>query len=172
MAIYKVLRYPDERLRTECVPVTEFDDEFRKTADDMFETMYKNDGVGLAAPQVNIHRRFVVIDCSEDRSAKLVLANPVIVSRSGTASIDEGCLSIPEFRAKVKRSEKVHVRAQDRYGKEFELDADGLLAICIQHELDHLDGKLFIDYLPQFKKDRALKLMRKIEKEEREEGKR
>ena len=104
MAIYKVLRYPDERLRTECVPVTEFDDEFRKTADDMFETMYKNEGVGLAAPQVNIHRRFVVIDCSEDRSAQLVLANPVIVSKTGTASIDEGCLSIPEFRAKVKRN--------------------------------------------------------------------
>ena len=143
MSVLQVLHIPDERLRKVAKPVEEVNAEIQRIVDDMFETMYAEEGIGLAATQVDIHQRIIVIDVSENRDERLVLINPELLEKSGETGIEEGCLSIPEQRALVPRAEKVKIRALDRDGKPFELEADGLLAICIQHEMDHLVGKLF-----------------------------
>ncbi len=154
MALLPILRYPDPRLHTRAAPVREVDDAIRKLVADMAETMYEAPGIGLAATQVDVHQRVVVIDVSEDKSALLALINPEIIARSGEQVCEEGCLSVPGIYDKVTRSEHVTVRALDQQGKPFELDAEGLLAVCIQHELDHLDGKVFVEYLSQLKQTR------------------
>lgn len=164
MAVLTVLHYPDERLRTVAKPVADVTPEIQRLVDDMLETMYDEKGIGLAATQVNVHLRVVVIDLSEDRNQPMVFINPDIIARSGETSYEEGCLSVPQNYAEVYRAEKVTVKAQDKQGNWFELEADGLLAICLQHELDHLIGKLFIDYLSPLKRDRIRK---KLEKEAR-----
>jgi peptide deformylase len=154
MALLPILRYPDPRLHTRAAPVLEVNDEIRQLVADMAETMYEAPGIGLAATQVNVHQRVVVIDVSEDKSALLALINPEIIARSGEQVCEEGCLSVPGIYDKVSRSETVRVRALDQQGKTFELDAEGLLAVCIQHELDHLEGKVFVEYLSQLKQTR------------------
>lgn len=154
MALLPILRYPDPRLHTRAAPVHEVNDEIRQLVADMAETMYEAPGIGLAATQVNVHQRVVVIDVSEDKSALLALINPEIIARSGEQVCEEGCLSVPGIYDKVSRAETVRVRALDQQGKPFELDAEGLLAVCIQHELDHLEGKVFVEYLSQLKQTR------------------
>ncbi len=169
MTILNVLRFPDERLTTVAKEVTEITDETQKIIDDMFETMHEENGVGLAATQVNIHQRIVVMDTSEDKSNPIVLINPQITDKRGEIVInEEGCLSVPGCYAKVERNSEVTVKALDRHGEEFSLDADELLAICIQHELDHLKGVLFIDYLSPLKRQR---IKTKLEKEARLQAK-
>ena len=138
--------------------------EIQRIVDDMFETMYAEEGIGLAATQVDIHQRIIVIDVSENRDERLVLINPELLEKSGETGIEEGCLSIPEQRALVPRAEKVKIRALDRDGQSFELEADGLLAICIQHEMDHLVGKLFIDYLSPLKQQRIRQKVEKLDR--------
>ncbi|MDX1677626.1 peptide deformylase [Arsukibacterium sp.] len=162
MAVLKVLHFPDDRLRTVAQPVKEVTPQIKQLVIDMLDTMYDEEGIGLAATQVNVHLRVVVIDLSEQRNEPLVLINPEIVERDGVTSYEEGCLSVPQNYASVERAATVKVKALDRDGKPFELNADGLLAICLQHELDHLVGKLFIDYLSPLKRDRIRK---KLEKE-------
>ncbi|MFD2165813.1 peptide deformylase [Thalassotalea euphylliae] len=165
MTVLNVLRFPDERLRTKAVEVTEVNDEIRQIVDDMFETMYDENGVGLAATQVDIHKRIVVMDTTEDRSNPITLINPEIIKKSDETFInEEGCLSVPTCYAKVTRHERVTVKALDRDGNEFTLDGEELLGICIQHELDHLQGILFIDYLSPLKRKR---IQTKLEKEAR-----
>ena len=165
MTILTVLRFPDERLRTKAQPVTDINDDIRTIVDNMLETMYQEKGVGLAATQVNIHQRIVVIDVSEDGDSPLVLINPEIIQKSDDTVVnEEGCLSVPGCYAKVNRHSTVTVKALDQNGKEFTLDADELLAICIQHELDHLSGILFVDYLSPLKRQR---IKTKLEKEAR-----
>ena len=164
MAVLEVLRYPDERLRTIAATVGSIDTTINTIIDDMFETMYAEEGIGLAATQVNIHKRIIVIDVSEDRSKQLVLINPELLEQRGSTGIEEGCLSVPECRALVPRAEWVKIRAQDRQGNLFELETDGLLAICIQHEMDHLIGKLFVDYLSPLKRQRIRQKMGKLER--------
>jgi peptide deformylase len=165
MAILSVLRFPDEKLRTKAQPVTEVNDEIRSIISDMFETMYAENGVGLAATQVDIHQRIVVIDVSENKEQPYVLINPEIIRKSDDTIInEEGCLSVPGCYAKVDRNVDVTVKALDENGKEFTLDGEELLAICIQHELDHLNGILFVDYLSPLKRQRIKK---KLEKEAR-----
>ncbi|MFM5030954.1 MULTISPECIES: peptide deformylase [Aeromonas] len=167
MAILDVLRFPDERLRTVAAPVETITPELQQIVDDMFETMYAEEGIGLAATQVDIHQRIIVIDVSEDREDQLVLINPEILEQSGSTGIEEGCLSVPGNRALVPRAEWVKVRALDRHGKPFELEADDLLAICIQHEMDHLVGKLFVDYLSPLKRQRIRQKLEKMAREDR-----
>ena len=167
MAILDVLRFPDERLRTVAAPVETITPELQQIVDDMFETMYAEEGIGLAATQVDIHQRIIVIDVSEDREDQLVLINPEILEQSGSTGIEEGCLSVPGIRALVPRAEWVKVRALDRHGKPFELEADDLLAICIQHEMDHLVGKLFVDYLSPLKRQRIRQKLEKMAREDR-----
>ncbi|TMN78812.1 MULTISPECIES: peptide deformylase [unclassified Pseudoalteromonas] len=162
MARLEVLRFPDERLRTIAKDVADVDDQVRQIVKDMLETMYDENGIGLAATQVNIHQRIVVIDVSEERDEPLVLINPQIIKKDGSTISEEGCLSVPNSYAKVDRAETVTVAALNENGEELVLDADELLAICIQHELDHLQGKLFIDYLSPLKRQRIRK---KLEKE-------
>jgi peptide deformylase len=162
MARLEVLRFPDERLRTIAQDVAQVDDTTRAIVKDMLETMYDENGIGLAATQVDIHQRIVVIDVSEERNEPLVLINPQIIKKDGSTISEEGCLSVPNSYAKVDRAETVTVTALNEQGEEFVLDADELLAICIQHELDHLQGKLFIDYLSPLKRQRIRK---KLEKE-------
>ncbi|GLX80562.1 peptide deformylase [Thalassotalea eurytherma] len=165
MAILNVLRFPDERLRTKAADVAEVNEEIQKIVDDMIETMYDEKGVGLAATQVNIHQRIVVMDVSDDADNPIVLINPEIIKKSEETFInEEGCLSVPGCYAKVTRHELVTVKALDRNGKEFTLDGDELLSICIQHELDHLAGVLFVDYLSPLKRKR---IQTKLEKEAR-----
>ncbi|THF64546.1 peptide deformylase [Pseudothauera nasutitermitis] len=154
MALLPILRYPDPRLHTRAEPVVEVDDEIRTLVRDMAETMYAAPGIGLAATQVNVHRRVVVIDVSEDRTDLMAFINPEILERSGEQVCEEGCLSVPGIYENVTRAERVRVRALDGEGKPFELEADGLLAVCIQHEIDHLDGKVFIEYLSALKLNR------------------
>ena len=154
MALLPILRYPDPRLHTRAAPVLKVDDSIRKLVADMAETMYEAPGIGLAATQVDVHQRVVVIDVSEDNSALLALVNPEIISRSGEQVCEEGCLSVPGIYDKVTRAEQVRVRALNQKGETFELDAEGLLAVCIQHELDHLDGKVFVEYLSKLKQTR------------------
>ncbi len=164
MAILDILHYPDPRLRNKAKPVEKVDDSIRKLVDDMFETMYQAPGIGLAAIQANVPRRVIVIDISDEKNAPLCLINPEIVAREGEEESEEGCLSVPGIYDSVTRSERVRVKALDREGQNIELEADGLLAVCIQHEIDHLDGKLFVDYLSNLKRQRIRK---KLEKESR-----
>jgi len=164
MAILDVLQFPDERLRTVAKPIDEVNSEIKQLVADMFETMREEKGIGLAATQVNRHVRLVVMDVSEEQNEPRVFINPEIVNKEGSTISEEGCLSVPGNYAKVDRAEKVTVKALDGEGEPFELEADGLLAICIQHELDHLDGKLFVDYLSPLKRQRIRK---KLEKEAR-----
>ncbi len=167
MAILEVLRFPDERLRTIARDVVSFDSTIQQITDDMFETMYAEEGIGLAATQVNIHQRIIVIDTSEDRTGRLVLINPEMLEQRGSTGIEEGCLSVPECRALVPRAEWVKIRAMNPQGEQFELETDGLLAICIQHEMDHLVGKLFVDYLSPLKRQRIRQKMLKMDKLDR-----
>jgi len=164
MAILDVLQFPDERLRTVAKPIDEVNSEIKQLVADMFETMREEKGIGLAATQVNRHVRLVVMDVSEEQNEPRVFINPEIVDKEGPTISEEGCLSVPGNYAKVDRAEKVTVKALDGEGEPYELEADGLLAICIQHELDHLDGKLFVDYLSPLKRQRIRK---KLEKEAR-----
>lgn len=165
MAILTVLRFPDERLRTKATQVVEVNDNIKAIVNDMFDTMYDENGVGLAATQVNIHQQIVVMDVSENRENPIVLINPEIIAKSDDTVVnEEGCLSVPGCYAKVDRHTKVTVKALDIDGKEFTLDGDELLGICIQHELDHLKGILFVDYLSPLKRQRIKK---KLEKEAR-----
>ena len=154
MALLPILRFPDERLRTIAKPVTVFDAALRRLTLDMAETMYEAPGIGLAATQVNVHQRVVVIDTSEDQSVLQVFINPVIESTAGMQTYEEGCLSVPGVYDKVDRPSDVRVRYQDLDGKEHVLATDGLLAICIQHEIDHLNGVVFVDHLSQLKQTR------------------
>ena len=170
MTVLHVLHYPDERLRTIAKPVEKVDAEIQKIVDDMFETMYLEEGIGLAATQVDIHQRIIVIDISETRDQKLVLINPELLDQEGDTGIEEGCLSIPEQRAFVPRAERVKVRALDYNGQPFELEADDLLAICIQHEMDHLVGKLFVDYLSPLKRQRIRQKVEKLDKRRAKAG--
>ena len=164
MAILDVLSFPDERLRTVAKPVEEVNDEIKQLVSDMFETMKDENGIGLAATQVTRHVQVVVMDVSEDQNEPRVFINPEIIRKDGSTISEEGCLSVPGNYAKVERAESITVKALDQNGESFELDAEGLLAICIQHELDHLKGKLFIDYLSPLKRQRIRK---KLEKEAR-----
>lgn len=165
MALLEILHFPDPRLRNLARPVTEVDDAVRQLVDDMFETMYAAPGIGLAATQVNVAKRIVVIDISEDKTQPLCLINPEIIEKHGVEEMEEGCLSVPGVYDVVQRAERIRVRALDRDGQVFETETDGLLAVCIQHEIDHLDGKLFVDYLSQLKRTRIRK---KLEKEQRQ----
>lgn len=164
MTVLTVLHYPDDRLRTVAKPVATITDQTRQLVADLLDTMYDENGIGLAATQVNVHQRVVVIDVSESRDQPQVFINPEIISKSGDTTYEEGCLSVPQSYANVERAAEVTVKAQNTEGEWFELKADGLLAICLQHELDHLVGKLFIDYLSPLKRDRIKK---KLEKEAR-----
>ncbi len=161
MANLTILHFPDERLRTVAKPIEQVDDELRALIDDMFETMYDAPGIGLAATQVNVHKRLMVIDVSEEKNQPLVFINPEIVEKLGEEEMDEGCLSVPGIYEKVQRADRIKVRALDRNGKPFELETGGLLAVCIQHEIDHLDGKLFVDYLSTLKRQRIRKKLEK-----------
>lgn len=165
MALLNILHYPDDRLRTKATPVEAVDDDLRALIDDMFETMYQAPGIGLAASQVNVHKRFMVIDVSEEKDQPMVFINPEIVEHSGMEEMEEGCLSIPGIYEKVQRAEWIKVRALDRNGEPFDMEADGLLSVCIQHEMDHLEGKLFVDYLSELKRGRIRK---KLEKQSRQ----
>ncbi len=162
MSVLQVLHFPDERLRTVAAPVKEVNKDIQRIVDDMFETMYAEEGIGLAATQVDIHQRIIVIDVSENREQQLVLINPELLEQSGETGIEEGCLSIPEQRALIPRSERVRIRALNRDGESYELETDGLLAICIQHEMDHLMGKLFVDYLSPLKRQRIRQKLEKL----------
>ena len=167
MARLDILHYPDARLHTIAKPVTAVDARIRQLVDDMAETMYAAPGIGLAATQVNVHERVVVIDISETHDDLLVLINPEIIARSGTEESEEGCLSVPGIYDKITRAERVSVRALDRNGKSFELAADGLLAVCIQHEKHHLIGKVFVDYLSGLKRNRIKAKLLKQAREHR-----
>lgn len=167
MARLDILHYPDARLHTVAKPVATVDARIRKLVDDMAETMYAAPGIGLAATQVNVHERVIVIDISETHDALRVFINPEIVAQSGREESEEGCLSVPGVFDRVQRAERVTVRALDRAGKSFELDADGLLAVCIQHEMDHLMGKVFVDYLSNLKRSRIKAKLAKQAREHR-----
>ena len=165
MALRTILEFPDPRLRTRAKPVTVFDAALGTLIDDLFETMYAAPGIGLAATQVDVHQRVLVIDISSDRTGQLALVNPEILAREGEEITEEGCLSVPGIFDEVKRAAKVRIRAQDRTGAVFERDYDDILAVCIQHEMDHLEGKLFVDYLSDLKRERIRK---KLDKERKE----
>lgn len=165
MALLTILQFPDPRLRTIAKSVTQVDDRIRQLIDDMFETMYDAPGVGLAATQVNVHERVIVIDTSEDKSEPLVFINPQVeVLDDAEHKHEEGCLSVPGYYETVIRPEHVKVTALDRDGEEFTIEPDGLLAVCIQHEIDHLDGKLFVDYLSNLKRKRIRSKLEKAQK--------
>ena len=161
MALLPVLHYPDSRLRTKAKPVDAVDDRIRRLIDDLLETMYHAPGVGLAATQVNVHKRVLVVDVSENRDQPHAFVNPVIEFAEGTQEREEGCLSVPGFFEPVERAEHIRVAALDREGKAFTMEAKGLLAVCIQHECDHLEGKLFVDYLSGLKRQRIKKKLQK-----------
>ncbi len=165
MALLDILHFPDPRLRVKAKPVAEVTDQHRRLIADMLETMYAAPGIGLAAVQVGVHERIIVVDVSDDSDQPQAFINPEILSKEGTEVMQEGCLSVPGVYEDVERAERIRVRARDRQGRPLEFDADGLLAVCIQHEIDHLDGKLFVDYLSDLKRQRIRK---RIEKEERE----
>ncbi|NGN99941.1 peptide deformylase [Grimontia sp. S25] len=164
MSVLQVLTFPDDRLRTVAKPVESVTPEIQTIVDDMLETMYDEEGIGLAATQVDIHQRIVVIDISETRDEPMVLINPEIIDKRGEDGIEEGCLSVPGARALVSRASEVTVRALDRDGNEYQFEADDLLAICVQHELDHLEGKLFVDYLSPLKQQRIKQKLEKIKR--------
>ncbi|MFC1750491.1 peptide deformylase [Pseudomonadota bacterium] len=161
MAIRPILHFPDPSLTTVCTPVEQVDDSIRILIDDMLETMYDAPGIGLAAPQVSVFKRIMVVDISEDKSAPMVFINPELIETRGIEEMEEGCLSVPGIYEPVERAEWIKVRALDRNGEPFELEADDLKAVCIQHEIDHLDGKLFVDYLSPLKRKRIQKKMEK-----------
>ena len=165
MALLPILEYPDPRLRTKALPVTVFDAALRRRIDDLFETMYAAPGIGLAATQVDWHQRLLVIDVSKDENEREVFINPEILSREGQAAGEEGCLSVPGIYDEVPRAERVRVRFQDADGTVQERDVDGMLAVCLQHEMDHLDGKLFVDYLSELKRQRIRKKLDKARRE-------
>ncbi len=166
MTILDILHYPDKRLRTVAKPVAKVDDRIKKLVTDMFETMYEAPGIGLAATQVNVHKQVIVIDVSADKDQPLCLINPEILSEEGVEKSDEGCLSVPEVYEAVERAEKVTIKAMNENGEEYTLQADELLAVCIQHEMDHLKGKLFVDYLSPLKRQRVKKRLLKQQREE------
>ncbi|MBN8483013.1 MAG: peptide deformylase [Xanthomonadales bacterium] len=161
MAIREIVEFPDPRLRTKAQPVVAFDAELRQLVADMFETMYDAPGIGLAATQVDVHRQLLVLDVSEEKNAPMVIINPRIVSREGSQVYQEGCLSVPGIFADVERADRIRVEAHDVDGKEVVIEADGLLAVCIQHEMDHLTGKLFVDYLSPLKRELVRKKLAK-----------
>ena len=165
MAILNILVYPDPRLRQVAKTVENVTDETRHLISDMAETMYHAPGIGLAATQINVHQRIIVIDVSEQQNDLLVLINPEIIEKDGEQVYDEGCLSVPDIYAPVTRAETIKLKALDKNGKSFELSADGLLAVCIQHEIDHLDGKVFVDYLSRLKQDRIRKKLHKQQRQ-------
>jgi len=164
MSKLTILEYPDPRLRTKAQPVAVFDAALQTLIDDMFETMYDAPGIGLAATQVNVHKQLLVLDVSEEKNAPLVLVNPKILAREGSQVYQEGCLSVPNIYADVERADRIMVEAADRRGQPLNFEADGLLAVCIQHEMDHLIGKLFVDYLSPLKRELV---RRKLEKQRR-----
>ncbi|MDD1613481.1 MAG: peptide deformylase [Methylococcaceae bacterium] len=166
MSILTILEFPDERLRKKAAVVKTVDDKIKKLADDMLETMYQSHGVGLAATQVDVHQRVIVIDVSEEKDAPLFLINPEIIEKDGIKESEEGCLSVPGFFEKVKRAEHIRVKALNREGQTFEFEARDLLAVCVQHEMDHLNGKLFVDYISALKRQRIKKKLEKIHKME------
>jgi peptide deformylase len=165
MAKLNIIVAPDPRLKIKCAPVDKVDASIRRLMDDMLETMYAAPGVGLAATQVNVHQRLLVADVSEAHDDPRVFVNPEILSREGVAVREEGCLSVPGIFEEVERAARIRVRAQDVQGKTFEIDADGLLAVCVQHEMDHLAGKLFVDYLSELKRQRIRKRLEKDRKQ-------
>lgn len=167
MSILTILEFPDERLRKKAAPVKTVDQSIRQLADDMLETMYHAKGVGLAANQVNVQLRVIVIDVSEERNAPIFLINPEILARDGVKESEEGCLSVPTFYEKVKRAEHIRVKALDKNGVGFEFEARDLLAVCVQHEIDHLEGKLFVDYLSPLKRQRIKAKLQKIHRQEK-----
>jgi len=167
VGILAILEFPDSRLRTVAEPVAVVDEAIENLVDDMLETMYEAHGVGLAATQVDVHKRIVVIDTSEDKNDPICLINPEIIEQSGEEQSDEGCLSVPGIFELVQRAEEIKVQALDKKGKSFEIKTDGLLAICIQHEMDHLQGKLFVDYLSSLKQQRIKKKMLKLHKRDK-----
>ena len=164
MNILPILEYPDKRLRTAATPVETVDETLKALIVDMFHTMYEAPGIGLAATQVNVHKQLLILDISEDRSQPMVFINPRVVAKDGSQIYQEGCLSLPGIYADVKRYNQITVQALDRDGKEFSLDADGLLAVCIQHEMDHLAGKVFVDHLSPLKRALAEKKLAKQRK--------
>ena len=165
MALLSILHYPDQRLHTVASPVQQVNAEIRKLVDDMAQTMYAAPGIGLAATQVNVHKQVIVIDISEKHDKLMTLINPQILTRDGVAEREEGCLSVPGIYEKVSRAERISVAALDRDGKPFKLDAEGLLAVCIQHEIDHLQGKVFVEYLSRLKQTRIKIKMQKLQRE-------
>jgi peptide deformylase len=169
MATLEILEFPDPRLRTVAKAVTVFDDGLRKLARDMTETMYAENGIGLAATQVNVHQQLLVLDVSDTRDQLKIYVNPEILSSSGEQDCEEGCLSVPGIYAEVKRAENLRVRAFDVHGEAFEEDLSGLHAICLQHEMDHLQGKLFVDYLSPLKRQMVRKKLEKAKKQARKE---
>lgn len=164
MALLNILHFPDDRLRTKAKPVNKVTDKHRTLISNMLETMYDAPGIGLAATQVNVHERILVIDISEEKNEPIVLINPELLEKEGDQEFDEGCLSVPGIYETLHRAEKVRVKALNQKGESFEMDAHGLLAVCIQHEMDHLEGKLFVDYLSQLKKQRIRKKLEKQQK--------
>ncbi len=164
MALLEILHFPDHRLRLKAQPVSQVDDQVRQMVRDMYETMYQAPGIGLAATQVNIQQEIIVMDVSEEKDQPLCLINPKTINSDGSEEMEEGCLSVPGFYENVTRAENVKIQALNENGESFELAADGLLAVCIQHEMDHLEGKLFVDYLSPLKRQRIKKKLVKLEK--------
>lgn len=164
MSILTILEFPDDRLRKIAAPVKTVDANIRRLVDDMLETMYHDNGVGLAATQVNVHLRVIVIDVSENKDKPMCLINPEIIERYGEKENEEGCLSVPGFFEKVKRIERIKVKAMNREGQWYEFEAENLLAVCVQHEMDHLEGKLFVDYISSLKRERIKKKLEKQHK--------
>jgi peptide deformylase len=167
VGILTILEFPDERLRKKAETVKVVDKKIKQLVDDMLETMYASKGIGLAATQINMQQRVVVIDVSEEKNTPLCLINPIILEKNGQKESEEGCLSVPSFFENITRAEHIKIKALDREGQEFELAAEGLLAVCIQHEMDHLDGKLFVDYLSSLKRQRIKAKLEKIHRQER-----
>ena len=165
MSILTILEFPDKRLRTVAEEVSQVDDNIKTLVDDMLETMYAAKGIGLAATQINVHKRIIVMDISEEKNEPICLINPEIIEKVGTEESEEGCLSVPGFFEKVTRAEQIKIRALSRDGESFEMEADDLLAVCIQHEMDHLEGKLFVDYLSTFKRNRIKSKLEKIHRQ-------
>lgn len=167
MSILTILEFPDERLRKIATPVKHIDEKIKTLTEDMLETMYYSKGVGLAATQVNVQQRIIVIDVSEEKNSPMCLINPEIIEKDGIKESEEGCLSVPNFYEKVKRAEHIRVTALDKEGKRFEFEATDLLAVCVQHEMDHLQGKLFVDYLSPLKRQRIKTKLEKIHRQEK-----
>ncbi|MBS83061.1 MAG: peptide deformylase [Gammaproteobacteria bacterium] len=165
MAKLKILHFPDNRLRQKCPKVEAFDSNLKQIVDDMFETMYEENGIGLAAIQVNIIQRIIVIDISKERNEPLILINPEIINKQNKIEFEEGCLSVPGFYEKVERYNNITFKAQLTNGDTYNRDVEGLLSVCVQHEIDHLDGKLFVDYISSLKRERIAKKIQKLQAE-------